>query len=453
MTNTLSVERRAALERQAQAIGYDLDYQPEVMMEDIRLLPESFWHENRAKGWGGSNEGVLNGISKFSSMPELVNEKLLNRKAEVDDDRQYIFDFGHALEWVMLKRYAAMNGYKFLTYIDYFVLVRTNSDLSLQFPKFRKAQEGLYSYVTRDEKEANELLAQIKSSYPASFIVKQESNDPKDVRDITAEEHALYDAKGIVCVDRRQYINPNYRSMIGDMDGLCIEPDRTRRGIECKTYTHNSTKGCFTSGVLGETGKIKNEEYYYQVQHYMAVCNIDRFDIVATCGNTPSDFTITTVYRDVDLEKYLWERYIERLEVPEVEQLSEEMHDSLVASMTPDTLDDEPVEIPAALLENIERIEKINEKIKASEQEIERLEEQIRKLQLPIEEVMSENSLGFMSTDHDYDYQFEFQPGNGRALFDQKTLKAEMPDVWEKYKKPAEPGKRKFKFFRIKKRS
>lgn len=146
MTNTLSVERRAALERQAQAIGYDLDYQPEVMMEDIRLLPDSFWHENRAKGWGGSNEGVLNGISKFSSMPELVNEKLLNRKAEMDDDKQYIFDFGHALEWVMLKRYAAMNGYKFLTYIDYFVLVRTNSDLSLQYPKFRKAQEGLYSY-------------------------------------------------------------------------------------------------------------------------------------------------------------------------------------------------------------------------------------------------------------------------------------------------------------------
>ena len=74
-------------------------------------------------------------------MPELVNEKLLNRKAEVDDDRQYIFDFGHALEWVMLKRYAAMNGYKFLTYIDYFVLVRTNSDLSLQYPKIMTTRE------------------------------------------------------------------------------------------------------------------------------------------------------------------------------------------------------------------------------------------------------------------------------------------------------------------------
>ena len=29
MTNTLSVERRAALKRQAQAIGYDLDYHGE----------------------------------------------------------------------------------------------------------------------------------------------------------------------------------------------------------------------------------------------------------------------------------------------------------------------------------------------------------------------------------------------------------------------------------------
>ena len=64
MTNTLSVERRAALKRQAQAIGYDLDYQPEVMMEDIRLLPESFWHENRVKANGVYKGRVLKGINR-----------------------------------------------------------------------------------------------------------------------------------------------------------------------------------------------------------------------------------------------------------------------------------------------------------------------------------------------------------------------------------------------------
>ena len=112
MTNIekLSSERREKLEKQAAAIGYDLSYCPRTLMEDIRLLPDSFWHENRAKGWGGSNEGVLNGISKFSSLPEVVNEKVLGKKTEVDDDKQFIFDFGHALEWVMLKRYAALTA-------------------------------------------------------------------------------------------------------------------------------------------------------------------------------------------------------------------------------------------------------------------------------------------------------------------------------------------------------
>ena len=454
----LSSERREKLEKQAAAIGYDLNYEPETLMEDIRLLPDNFWHENRAKGWGGSNEGVLNGISKFSSLPEAVNEKVLGKKVEVDDDRQFIFDFGHALEWVMLKRYAALNGYKYLTYTDYFVLVRSSKDVSATDACFRKAQENLYSFVTRDRDQAENLLAHISRTYPDSFIVEQESNDPKDVRDITPEEHARYDSQGIVCVDRRQYVNPNYRSMIGDMDGLCLTPEGSRRGLECKTYTHKAPKGCFTSGVLGETGTIKNEEYYYQVQHYMAVCNIDRFDILACCGNTPDDFTCTTVYRDVDFEKYLcenaqeaWERYVENLEEVEVNELSEDAHKSLIRSITPEEIHEEMVEIPSELLENLEKIEKISDRIKAKNDEIVQLEEQIRLLQLPIEECMAANTRGYMITDHDYDYEFRFAPSAGRSSFDQKRLKIELPDIWERYRQQAKPGDRKFSFFRTKK--
>ena len=74
-------ERREKLEKQADAIGYSLDYEPKVLCEDIRALPDSFWHENRTKGWGGSNEGALNGISKYlpyrkSSMKNFSKEKL-----------------------------------------------------------------------------------------------------------------------------------------------------------------------------------------------------------------------------------------------------------------------------------------------------------------------------------------------------------------------------------------
>ena len=91
-------QRHQKLEKQAKAIGYNLDYDPEVLMEDIRLLPDSYWHNNRSKGWGGSNEGVLNNLSKYSTLTELVNEKLISKKSVVDADKQFTFDFGHALE-------------------------------------------------------------------------------------------------------------------------------------------------------------------------------------------------------------------------------------------------------------------------------------------------------------------------------------------------------------------
>ena len=72
---------------------------------------------------------------------------------------------------------------------------------------------------------------------------------------------------------------------------------------------------------------------------------------------------------------------------------------------------------------------------------------------LLISEIMSANNRGYMITSHPYDYEFEFKPSNGRSSFDQKTLKANMPDIWEKFKQPAKQGERKFKFFRTSKRS
>ena len=450
-------QRREKLKQQAKAIGYNLDYDPEVLMEDIRLLPDSYWHNNRSKGWGGSNEGVLNNLSKYSTLTELVNEKLISKKAIVDSDKQFTFDFGHALEWVMLKRYASINNYKFLTYCDNFLLIETKDDVKKKFPMFKKAQEGIYSYVTRDNSEALELLGEVKKVYPNAKLIYQESNDPKDIRDISQEEHDLYDELGIVCVDRRQYVNPNYTSMLGDMDGLCITPDGNKIGLECKTYNYNSPKGCFASGVLGETGRVKNEEYYYQVQHYMAVCNIDRFDILACCGNTASDFTCTTVFRDVDFEKYLcenaqdsWTRYIENLETPEESSLTEEQHNNLINAISPELpITDEELEVPSNLLENIEKIEQYQQRLTQLSQEKDTIEEQIRLLKLPIEETMINNTKGLLKTSHDYDYQLKFEPSSGRAGFDTNGLLSKFPEIWEQFRKPAKAGTRKLTFKRV----
>ena len=170
---------------------------------------------------------------------------------------------------------------------------------------------------------------------------------------------------------------------------------------------------------------------------------------------------MTTVYRDPEFEKMIcenaqesWVKYIDNLEEPDVDTLSKEAEENLIRSITPDDeLSDEMIEIPDSLLSRLESIEKINESIKYKSAEIKQLEEQVRALQLPIEEQMAGNKRGYMITGHDYDYEFKFEPSAGRSSFDQKSLKADLPYIWEKYRKAAEPGNRIFKFFRTKKRS
>ena len=331
MTN----KRSESLVKQANAVGLDLNYEPVVQMEDIRLLPESFWHKSRQTGWGGSDEAVLNDLNKYATLEAVSYSKLLGEKDEVKPDKQFVFDVGHAMEPVMLKYYAAKNGYKFMTYNDYYVIVESSDDVSKKYPQLKKAMATVYSNVFRDEQEANDLLAKVKVDYPDAYIEVQESNEPKDVRDITADEHAMYDAQGIVCVDRRQYRHPNHESMIGDMDGLCISPTGERIGLECKTYGH-LYKSLYASGVLGDEGKIKNPEYAYQVQHYMAVENLDRFDIIACCGNSVSDLSIVTVNRNPQMETMIcnncdekWDQ-IQNNKIPAPNKLTKDQYENLV---------------------------------------------------------------------------------------------------------------------------
>ena len=41
------------------AIACNPDYEPKVLCEYICSLPDSFWHENRTKGWGAEAMKVL----------------------------------------------------------------------------------------------------------------------------------------------------------------------------------------------------------------------------------------------------------------------------------------------------------------------------------------------------------------------------------------------------------
>lgn len=301
-------KRKEKLQEEATKLGVDISYTPEVSMYNIELVPESYWHENRATGLGGSDEGTINGCG-FTNMQQLYLNKVLGKSSPVSEEAQFRFDIGHALEWVLLKHYAYVMGYKFLTYNDYYVIVESKDDVSKEDSRFALALPNVWSFKTRDEKEANITFNNMKLKYSDVKLEVQSSNDPKDVRDITADEHKLYDAQGIVCVDRRQYRHPIYTSMLGDCDGLAISPLGERIGLECKTYGYDQKiyNNLFTSGLHGVDGNIGKTAYVLQVQHYMSVCNLDRFDLIAYCGNATKDVTITTVLRDIAAEKSLCE--------------------------------------------------------------------------------------------------------------------------------------------------
>lgn len=115
-----------------------------------------------------------------------------------------------------------------------------------------------------------------------------------------------------VFTDRGMYFNPEHPFMLADCDGFAVTAEGETIGLEVKT-TSVYKKKKWKSGVYGIDGEIGTWIYYTQVQHYMAVMDLDRFDIIACFGNNAYDNVIVTVPRDrsyqdtlIEKEEYFW---------------------------------------------------------------------------------------------------------------------------------------------------
>lgn len=104
-------ERLNELKQEAIVLGLDLDYEPEVK----GVFPEQNedWLRARKEGIGGSDAGTILGLNHYSTVQELLYDKLSDGVyKEVTPEQQYTLDFGHAMEPLMLKLYAAKTGFK-----------------------------------------------------------------------------------------------------------------------------------------------------------------------------------------------------------------------------------------------------------------------------------------------------------------------------------------------------
>jgi putative phage-type endonuclease len=90
----------------------DLNYKPEVFCEDITKLTNEEWLQNRRTGIGGSDYGILYGLSIFKTARDLFKDKLGYTPYWEPKNNWFTLEVGHALEELVAKAFYERTGYK-----------------------------------------------------------------------------------------------------------------------------------------------------------------------------------------------------------------------------------------------------------------------------------------------------------------------------------------------------
>ncbi len=94
-------------------MGLNLNYGPEVVVEDIRTLTRQEWLQLRKKGIGGSDAGVVYGLSKYKTRKDLWLDKMGLLPEEDDDVNSWLTkEFGNSLEELVAMLFQKVTGYE-----------------------------------------------------------------------------------------------------------------------------------------------------------------------------------------------------------------------------------------------------------------------------------------------------------------------------------------------------
>lgn len=125
-----------------------------------------------------------------------------------------------------------------------------------------------------------------------------------------------------VYIDTNMYRHPVYKFMQANVDRVVILPDGKPALLECKTTTFFN-KDVWANGAIPRA-------YEMQCRHYMAVMDVDVMFIACIYGNTPGDFVVRRIERDMEMERDLieaekdfWENYVELGREPEPSGIGE----------------------------------------------------------------------------------------------------------------------------------
>ena len=206
--------------------------------------------------------------------------------------------------------------------------------------------------------------------------------------------------------------------MLANVDRLVVGENA---GLECKTANGFKAKEW--------EGDNVPDSYYLQCQHYMAVTGCDKWYIACLIGG--NHFVWKEIPRNeeditalIEVEGAFWEDNVKVGLMPDVD--GSKSCSQALAERFPGGVADS-ITLPKEADELLAEIDELNEAA-------DRIKEQIES---------KKNGIKLMLGDHEIAYAGErkvtWKTQAGRVTVDSKRLKAEMPDVYEKYSKQGNP--------------
>lgn len=206
--------------------------------------------------------------------------------------------------------------------------------------------------------------------------------------------------------------------MLANVDRLVVGENA---GLECKTANGFKAKEW--------EGDNVPDGYYLQCQHYMAVTNCEKWYIACLIGG--NHFVWKEIPRNeedimalINAERAFWEENVQGGIMPDVD--GSKSCSQALAERFPGGVTDS-ITLPKEADELLAEIDELNEAA-------DRIKDQIES---------KKNGIKLMLGDHEIAYagdrKVTWKTQAGRVTVDSKRLKAEMPDVYEKYSKQGNP--------------
>lgn len=236
----------------------------------------------------------------------------------------------------------------------------------------------------------------------------------RDLEDYVAQRFA--ETKGLK-VQRRNAVlqHPEYDWMTANVDRLIVGKNE---GLECKV----------TNSYAASDWKDKVPVHYeLQCHHYMAVTGADAWFIAALVGN--EKVVIHKIERDEDVieslvaaEKHYWESYITTGEMPPPD--GSEASDAAIKQLWPEASEGIEVELGDEVGELLSRRDELNKLGNEIDDELREID---NKIQFAMKDAEVASVKGRKIT----------WKNRTQSRLDTKALKAEAPEIYEKYNKPS----------------